>query len=174
MKKGVFSLLLILLITVTISLADTNYYWHQPSDDASSVTVDVYEEVEEGDDPGGGSGNPPDPGGSWNPGGKWVLFAVSGNLKISSGPIIEGKGGYFGSNCSPGNKNDFSSFGWGGSITPIDNFYIGHNQVSQEVINIFSNPNIQSDFYDYWENDKFGKLPQPVSFNDPSINFPLK
>ena len=163
MKKGVFSLLLILLITVTVIFADTNYYWNEPSDE-ESVGVDVYEDVEE-EDPGS---NPPIPEG------KWVLFAVSGNLKIRSGPIIEGRGGYFGSNCSPDNKNDFSSFGWSGSITPVENFYIGHNQVSQEVINIFSNPNIQSDFYDYWDNDKFGKLPQPVSFVDPSIDFPLK
>jgi len=166
MKKKIIGILLILLITFTLGIADVKYYWYEPSDE-DSVAVDVYEETE----PDNGEW---DPGGSWNPGGNWVLFATSGDLEIKNDPSLIGRGGYFGSNCSPDNRNDFSSFGWQGEITHLDNFYIGHDQFSQDVIDIFSNPNIHSGFYDCWENDKFKKLPQPVSFNDPSDNFPLK
>ena len=172
MTKRLIWILMILLIVFTAGFANENYYWYQKSDDENSVAVEVYDDGNGGG--GGAGGNPWTPGGSWNPGGNWVLFAVSGNIEIDRVKNIKGKGGYFGSNCSPENKNDLSSFAWSGSIKPVENYYIGHEQNSTEVIDIFSNPSIQSDFYDYWENDKFGKLGQRVTFTDPSENFPLK
>ena len=154
-----------------LALSANNFYWYRTSE-GSSGEISVFRPS----DSGGGSGeNPPwNPGGSWNPGGEWVLFATSGKMTIKKDSTIKGNGGFFGSNSTPQNKNDLSSFGWEGSISPVENYYIGNGQNSKEVIDIFSNPDIQSDFYDYWVNDKFGKLPQKVTFSDPSENFPLK
>ena len=45
MKKKVIGILLILLITFTLGMADVKYYWYEPSDEEEEdlVAVDVYE-----------------------------------------------------------------------------------------------------------------------------------